>query len=139
MNRKLQNLAGEKLLFQSRRESIGKQMEQLRRRIGQFEKEVVGINSQIHAKGKEIALIKKELEGLATLEGKQLVTTNRINAMRREAARLEGERGQLIASVAKAQRMMSEVEVKILGTEHQFKTEIVVGVTHAVFQTGWNT
>ena len=118
-------VSGEKLLFQSRRESIGKQIEQLRQRIGQFEKEVVGINSQIQAKGEEIGLIKKELEGLATLESKQLVTTNRINAMRREAARLEGERGQLIAAVAKAQGMMSEVELKILGTEQQFKTEIV--------------
>jgi HlyD family secretion protein len=116
---------GEKQLFLSRRDSIAKQIGQLRERIAQFDKEVVGVNAQIGAKGQEIALIKKELDGLKTLESKQLVTTNRINSLRREAARLEGERGQLVASVAKAQGMVSEVELKILGTEQQVKTEVV--------------
>ena len=116
---------GETLLFASRRDSIDKQLGQLRERIAQFEKEVVGVNAQIEAKTQEIALIKKELDGLKRLEAKQLVTTNRMNNLRREAARLEGERGQLIASVAKAAGMISEVRLKILGTEQQFKSEVV--------------
>ena len=116
---------GETLLFASRRDSIDKQLGQLRERIAQFEKEIVGVNAQIEAKTQEIALIKKELDGLKRLESKQLVTTNRMNAMRREAARLGGERGQLIASVAKAAGMISEVRLKILGTEQQFKAEVV--------------
>ena len=116
---------GETLLFASRRDSMDKQRGQLRERIAQFEKEVVGVNAQIEAKTKEMALIKKELDGLKSLESKQLVTTNRMNAMRREAARLEGERGQLIAAAAKAEGMISEVRLKILGTEQQFKSEVV--------------
>ncbi len=116
---------GERLLFRSRRESMLKQIEQLQERISQFEKEVVGVNAQISAKTEEITLINKELEGLKSLQSKQLVTTNRLTALRREAARLQGERGQLVATVAKAEGMISEVRLKILGTQQQFKSEVV--------------
>lgn len=116
---------GERSLFESRRESKLKQVQQLRERIAQFEKEASGINAQINAKGKEIDLIAKELDGLKDLEKKRLVTTNRMVALRREAARLQGERGQLIASAAKAKGMIAEVKLKILGLDQQFKTDVV--------------
>jgi HlyD family secretion protein len=116
---------GERSLFESRRESKLKQVQQLRERIAQFEKEASGINAQINAKGKEIDLIAKELDGLKDLEKKRLVTTNRMVSLRREAARLQGERGQLIASAAKAKGMIAEVKLKILGLDQQFKTDVV--------------
>jgi membrane fusion protein, type I secretion system len=116
---------GEHSLFTSRRESKLKQDQQLRERIAQFEKEGGGINAQIEAKSTEINLIAKELDGLKGLEKKRLVTTNRMVALRREAARLQGERGQLIAAAAKAKGMISEVEFKILGADQQFKTDVV--------------
>jgi HlyD family secretion protein len=116
---------GERSLFESRRESKLKQDQQLRERIAQFEKEAGGIEAQIEAKSVEIALIGKELDGLKDLEKKRLVTTNRMVALRREAARLKGERGQLIAAAAKAKGMIAEAELKILGTDQQFKTDVV--------------
>lgn len=116
---------GERSLFKSRRESKLKQDQQLRERIAQLEKETAGIDAQIEAKSEEIGLIGKELDGLKHLEEKRLVTTNRMVALRREAARLRGERGQLIAAGAKAKGMISEVELKILGTDYQFKTDVV--------------
>ena len=116
---------GERSLFESRRESKLKQDQQLRERIAQFEKEGGGINAQIEAKSKEIELIGKELDGLKDLERQRLVTTNRMVALRREAARLGGERGQLIAAAAKAKGMIAEVELKILGSDQQFKTDVV--------------
>jgi len=116
---------GERSLFESRRESKLKQDQQLRERIAQFEKEGGGITAQIEAKSKEIELIGKELDGLKDLEKQRLVTTNRMVTLRREAARLGGERGQLIAAAAKAKGMIAETELKILGTDQQFKTDVV--------------
>ena len=116
---------GESALFHSRHDSRIKQNEQLRERISQFREESKGIDAQIEAKTREIALIAEELKGLKKLEAKKLISTNRMVSMRREAARLEGERGQLVASSAKTKGMISEVELKILGMEHQFKSDVV--------------
>jgi len=118
-------VSGEQALFRSRRESNAKQKQQLRERIAQLREETKGIEAQIAAKASEIDLIKKELEGLKDLETKQLVTTNRMVSLRREAARLGGERGQLVAAAAKAKGMISEVELKILETDQKFKTEVI--------------
>lgn len=116
---------GERSLFESRRESQLKQEEQLRERISQLEKEAHGIDAQIEAKTTEMELITKELEGLKELEKKKLVTTSRMVALRREAARLGGERGQLVAAAAKAKGMVAEVKLKILALDQQFRTDVV--------------
>ena len=116
---------GERSLFESRRQTKLKQVQQLRERIAQIEKEAGGIKAQIGAKTEEIELIAKELEGLKHLEKKRLVTTNRMTALRREAARLQGERGQLIAAAAKTKGKISEVELNILAIEQQYKTDVV--------------
>jgi membrane fusion protein, type I secretion system len=116
---------GEKSLFESRRETKKKQVGQLRERVAQLEKEAVGIQAQIAAKTKEIDLIAKELDGLKELEEMRLVTTNRMTALRREAARLEGERGQLVATAAQTKGKISEVELNILAIKQQYQTQVV--------------
>lgn len=116
---------GERSLFESRRQTKLKQVQQLRERIAQLEEEAGGIRAQIGAKTEEIELIAKELEGLKDLEKKRLVTTNRMTALRREAARLQGERGQLIAAAAQTKGKISEVELNILAIEQQYKTDVV--------------
>lgn len=116
---------GELSLFRSRRETREKQKGQLHERIEQHREEISGIEGQIAAKIKEISLIAEELDGLEKLEAQQLITTTRMTAMRREAARLEGERGQLQAKVAQINGQIAEVELQILGLEQEHLTKIV--------------
>ena len=116
---------GETNLFKSRRESHSKQKGQLRERIAQHLEEISGIEGQVKAKATEIKLIAEELAGLETLEAQQLITTNRMVSMRRQAARLEGEHGQLVASVARIRGQIAEVELQILSLEQDAQTKIV--------------
>lgn len=118
-------IEGETNLFHSRRESHKKQKAQLRERIAQHGEEIVGIDGQIKAKATEIKLIAEELKGLEKLEKKQLITTNRMVSMRREAARLEGEHGQLVASTARIRGRIAEVELQILSLDQERQTNIV--------------
>ncbi|MCH9764433.1 MAG: HlyD family type I secretion periplasmic adaptor subunit, partial [Alphaproteobacteria bacterium] len=118
-------VSGELNLFRSRRETRAKQKAQLRERIAQHVQEISGIDGQVKAKATEIQLIDEELQGLETLEAQQLITTNRMVSMRRQAARLEGERGQLVASVARIRGQIAEVELQILGIEQEEQTKIV--------------
>ncbi len=93
---------GEQSLFASRRQSKAGQLSQLKERVGQLAQEADGISAQIQAKTREIQLIADELNGLADLEARQLVTTTKVAALKREKARLEGELGQYEASLAQA-------------------------------------
>ena len=74
----------------------------MRERIAQLKEQISGLTEQIDAKDQEIALIEEELKGVLELWKKQLVPLTRVTALKRDAARIGGERGQLIASKAKA-------------------------------------
>jgi HlyD family secretion protein len=100
-------VAGEYKLFQLRREAQDGQKAQLRERIVQLSEEVRGYTDQAGAKTKEIEFIQKELEGVRDLWQKNLVPITRVTALERDGARLEGERGQLVATVAQGFRRPS--------------------------------
>jgi HlyD family secretion protein len=118
-------LKGEESLIRSRRESITGQKSQLNERALQLGKEAEGIAAQIDAKRKEIGLIAEELEGLAVLEAKQLVTTTKVAALKREKARLEGELGQYEAAAAQTSGRKAEIALQIVRLEQEMKTEVV--------------
>ena len=68
----------------------------------QLKEQVSGISEQIEAKAEESALIGEEWKGVFDLWKKQLIQINRVTSLKRDAARLGGERGQLIAAKAEA-------------------------------------
>lgn len=117
-------IRGEQSLFESRRSSRNGQKAQLRERIMQLDQEFGGISGQIDAKAREIELIGKQLEDLGTLEAKQLVTAATMVALRREAARLEGEYGQLKATAAQTRGRVTEIELQILRVDQDARTEV---------------
>lgn len=115
----------EESLFVSRQELREGQKKQLGERVLQLKDEVSGLGEQIEAKQREIALIDLELKGVEKLESKQLVTANRINSLRRENARLEGELGRLKSSAAQAKGRTTEIELQILSIDQGFKTDLM--------------
>lgn len=118
-------LASERTLFDSRRESREGQKSQLKERAGQFDEEIAGLEVQIEAKAKEIALIGQELKGMETLEAKQLITVSKMVSLRRESARLMGEHGSLISSVAQTKGKISEINMQILRIDQDFRTDLM--------------
>jgi HlyD family secretion protein len=118
-------LIGERSLFDSRRTAITGQKAQLRERIAQLEKQMVGITAQSEAKSKEIVLIKKELEGLTLLFEKGLVPITKYTATQREAVRLEGERAQLYASHAQAKGRIAETELQIIQLDQDTRRDVI--------------
>lgn len=118
-------IAGETAFFTSRRATLDGQKKQLSERIRQLEQEITGLERQIGAKVTEIGIVTIELQGVARLEKLQLVTTMRVNQLRRDATRLEGERGQLESAVAQARGRIAEIEVELLSIEQDFRTGII--------------
>lgn len=118
-------LAGEQKLFESRRSARLGQRSQLRERIAQSKQEIVGFLAQQKAKQHEIEYIGEELEGLSQLYEKRLVPLSRLMVLRRDRARLEGERGQHISAIARARGRISEIELQILQLDQDFRTELL--------------
>ncbi|MGH6735916.1 MAG: HlyD family type I secretion periplasmic adaptor subunit [Methyloceanibacter sp.] len=117
-------LAGEEKLFELRRSAREGQKAQLRERILQLHKEIEGLTQQSEAKENEIKLLEKELEGVRELWEKNLVQITRLTALERDAARLTGERGQLIAAIAQAKGKIAEVELQIIQVDGDMRSEV---------------
>lgn len=117
--------AGERRLFESRRASLSGQRAQLEERIRQAGDEIRGLEAQQAAKGREIDLIGEELVGVTELFGKNLVAISRLMQLRRDQARLSGERGQYIAEIARAKGKISETELQIIQLEKDFRTDVL--------------
>ncbi|MBN8920201.1 MAG: biotin/lipoyl-binding protein, partial [Rhizobiales bacterium] len=122
-------MEGEQRLFEMRRTAREGQKEQLQERIFQLNEEVRGLEAQQAAKGREIDLIQRELSGVSELWDKKLIQLTRLTALEREAARLGGERAQLIASIAQSRGKMAEINLQIRcdgprHTGHARKSEI---------------
>jgi HlyD family secretion protein len=117
--------AGEKRLFWSRREGHEGQRAQLRERISQIREEIRGLAAQQQSKESEIRLISEELSGTLELYKKNLVTMARYVQMQRDQARLQGERGQLIAEIARSRGKIAETELQILQLDQDFRTDVL--------------
>ncbi|MBZ0140983.1 MAG: HlyD family type I secretion periplasmic adaptor subunit [Pseudorhodoplanes sp.] len=117
-------MASERKLFDLRRTARLGQKSQLRQRIAQLQEEIGGLTAQQTAKAKEIALIERELAGVRDLFQKNLIQINRLTSLEREATRLEGERGQLIAAVAQSRGKISEHELQMLQIDQELSSEV---------------
>jgi membrane fusion protein, type I secretion system len=117
-------IAGERKLFELRREAQQGQKAQLRERIAQLNDEVRGYTDQAAAKKKETEFIQKELESVRDLWQKNLIPINRVTALERDGARLEGERGQLIATIAQGKGKISETELQIIQLDQNLRSDV---------------
>jgi HlyD family secretion protein len=115
---------GERKQFETRRSAREGQRSQLRERIAQLKEETGGYQAQIVSKDNQIAWITKELTGVNELWQKNLVPYTRVTALERDKERLEGERGQLIATTAQTKGKIAETELQILQIDQDMRSEV---------------
>jgi HlyD family secretion protein len=114
----------ERKLFDLRKTARSGQKAQLKERTAQLGEEITGLAAQQNSKAKEIALIDRELAGVRELWKQNLVQLTRLTALEREAARLDGERGQLIAAAAQAKGKIAETALQILQIDQDIASDV---------------
>jgi HlyD family secretion protein len=114
----------ERKLFNLRKTARNGQKAQLQERVTQLGEEIAGLTAQQNSKTKEIALLERELAGVRDLWKQNLVQLSRLTALEREAARLDGERGQLVASAAQAKGKIAETALQILQIDQDLASEV---------------
>jgi len=117
-------LDGERKLFELRRNARIGQKEQLRQRIEQLKEEIRGFQAQKDSKEKQTALVNREAAGVQDLWKLKLVPLTKVTELQREAARLDGEAGQLIAQAAEAAGKISETELQIIQVDRDLASEV---------------
>jgi HlyD family secretion protein len=117
-------LDSERKLFELRRTARLGQKDQLQERIKQLQEQIAGLVAQQDAKSKEISFIDQELSGVRDLWQKNLVQLNRLTSLERDEARVEGERGQLMASAAEAKGRIAEIQLQILNVDQEFSSDV---------------
>ena len=117
-------IAGEAKFFELRRTTAEGQKKQLRERVDQLKQEIEGLQSQLESKKEEIAFVQEELVGVTDLWNKNLVQITRLMTLRRDAARITGEKGALIANIAQTRGKITETELQILQVDQQFRSDV---------------
>lgn len=117
-------MASEQQLFIDRRASREGQKKQLSERVQQLNETIAGHDLQQKTKLEEIELIDSEYQAVKKLFDKGMMTLDRVNALARGIARLRGERGQLMASIAEARGKIAETELQRLQVDQTFRSEV---------------
>ncbi len=94
-----EQIEGQMTLFEARRDTLEREQNQIEERIRQGGTRIRGTQAQIAALETQAALVAEELTDQESLLEKGLVPAQRVSTLRREAARLAGEIGELTARV----------------------------------------
>ncbi len=116
---------GEQRLFEERRQSFAGQIELLEAQITQLSLEVEGLDMQEISRREQIRIIHEELESLRPLLDKGLVSRPRLLSLEREAARLDGEVGDIVARRARSKEAAAEARLEMVQLKQQFREEVV--------------
>lgn len=119
-----QSLRGQVLLFRARREARATQHGVLSQRMRQQSAQGTGLQEQIVSNREQKRLIGEELDGLKTLVDRGFVSLNRIRAMERDAARLDGDFGAYRADVARTEEAIGEARFQSAGLDKDVMEEV---------------
>ena len=114
----------ERKLFDLRKAARSGQKQQLQERVTQLQQEITGVDAQLTAKDQELALIAEELQGVRELWQKNLVQLNRLTSLQRDQAKLQGERGQLVAQSAEAKGKIAEIQLQIIQVDQDLSSDV---------------
>jgi HlyD family type I secretion membrane fusion protein len=112
-------LATQRYTFRARRSSHDGQISILNERIAQLYDQIAGLSAQQQAAGRQLSLIQDELGAKRQLLAKGLIELPKVLALEREAARLEGEQGELTGNIAKAKQTIGETRLQIIQVDNE--------------------
>ena len=110
--------------FAARRSSRTTESGVLGQRIGQLREQQLGYERQITANQEQQRLLGEELEGMRSLAAQGYAPENRVRALERTAAALDGELGSLRAQVARTAEQIGETRLQISGVSDRMNEEV---------------
>jgi HlyD family type I secretion membrane fusion protein len=104
-------MEGQRNLFDARRDSVARELEQLAKQRNQIEDQIVGIRAQETSLAAQLELIEPQLVNQQKLLDDGLAQAASVLRLQQEKAQLTGEIGRQIAARAQAEGRMTEIEI----------------------------
>lgn len=117
--------------LEGRRRLEADKRRQLQQEIEQSRAEIAGLREQIAANAAQRELIEAELAGMRRLYAEGYATVTRVNALEREAHRLDGEQGAQRAAIARGEARIAQLAVQV----QQTRSESVASVLEDLDET----
>ncbi|HXC54637.1 MAG TPA: HlyD family type I secretion periplasmic adaptor subunit [Rhizomicrobium sp.] len=116
---------GELSAFDTRRETLAKQIDILSKRSAENASIIAGLRNEQTAVERQMTLIDQETASVQTLYDQKLSTLSRLLALQRQAADLAGQRGQLVEKIAQTELTSGENQLQIMNLKNQQLSDVV--------------
>ncbi|MCK5494908.1 MAG: HlyD family type I secretion periplasmic adaptor subunit, partial [Hyphomicrobiaceae bacterium] len=117
-------ISGEQRLFDLRTAARVGQKAQFRQRVEQLNNQIEGLTAQADAKSREVELIQRELKGARKLFEQNLMPITKMTNLEREATRVEGEKANLISTIAQVKARIAETELAIIQIDRDLASQV---------------
>lgn len=121
-------IAEERRQFELRAKARAGQKAQLHERITQLEQEVTGLEQQQAAQRRQMELIQMELSAVDGLWEQKLVSLQRLTALKREAARLDGDYGGRTSAIAQAKGRATEIKLQMIQIDQNLRSDVAADI-----------
>ena len=118
-------IASQRALFDARRASHLGELAVLNQRRQQLNTDLVGQDTELKARRRQLELASKELADVEPLFAKGFSNQQRFGGLQREQARLEGDVGRLTAEVARTRSAMAEADLKVAQAQKEYTQSVV--------------
>jgi HlyD family secretion protein/epimerase transport system membrane fusion protein len=118
-------LDAEKALFEARQRSTEGRIHIFHKRIAQHNKEISGLEAQVAAEDEQLLVIEDERASFEVLFKKGVVGKARLLRLKREAAKLKGERAEHLSMITQARQRIGETELEIIDLKNSMLNQVV--------------
>jgi HlyD family secretion protein len=117
-------LAGQQSLFETRRQVLRSLAAVMREKVSEVEQEIAGLKAQEIAAAKRAEIVREEAASVEILVNKGLERRPRLLSLEREAADIDGRRGETAAQISRAAQVISESQATLMKMESDRQNEI---------------
>ncbi|AHD08289.1 HlyD family type I secretion periplasmic adaptor subunit [Phaeobacter gallaeciensis] len=127
-------MQGQVRLFQARKDSVAREIDQLEKRRTQIQDQITGVRAQQASRRTQLDLIEEELANQQSLLDRGLAQAGTVLNLRRTEADLQGSLGELIATEAQAEGRITEIDIEILKLGTQQREEAITRLRDLRYQ-----
>lgn len=103
----------------------------LRNQAMQLDNQIAGLQAQVASTDGQSDLIQQELKGVQALNREGYAPRTRLLALQRNGVALHGQRGSLLADIARARQSVGQVRIQLAQLDERRQTEAADGIRTA--------
>ena len=111
-------------LFATRNEMHESRKRVLRQRVEQLNEQIRGLDAQLKSATQRLSIVNEELVAKRALLKKELVPKPEVLRLEREEAQVVGDRGEYLASIARAKQQIGETELQLVAADAERADQI---------------